>query len=133
MSPESPAGWYSYAVVRVVPRVEREEFVNVGVVLFAPVNGLLCARTTLDPERLRALDGRADLDMIEAHLRAYHDICEGNPEGGPIAELPASERFHWLTAPRSTVIQFSQVHEGRTDDLEATFEQLFDHYVTESG
>ncbi|CAN5779761.1 DUF3037 domain-containing protein [soil metagenome] len=129
MSPESPAEWYSYAVVRVVPRVERGEFVNAGVVLFAPVSGLLCARATLDRDRVRALDNDADLDEIEMHLRLYQDICEGNLAGGPIAELPASERFHWLTAPRSTVIQVSQVHEGWSTDLRATFERLVEQYV----
>lgn len=129
MPPESPAEWYSYAVVRVVPRVERGEFVNVGLVLFAPVSGLFCAQTTLDRDRVRALDRDADLDVIEAHLRLYQDICEGSPGGGPIAELPASERFHWLTAPRSTIIQVSQVHEGWSTDLPATFEELFDRYV----
>ena len=132
MSPDLPGEWYSYAVVRVVPRVERDEFVNVGVVLFAPVSGLLGARAALDRDRIRALDRDADLGDIEAHLRLYQDICDGNPDGGPIAELPASERFHWLTAPRSTVIQVSQVHEGWTTDLDVTFEQLFDRYVTGS-
>ncbi len=130
MLPESPGDeWYSYAVVRVVPRVEREEFVNAGVVLFVPARRLLHTRIELDRERLRALDPEIDLDEVERHLRSVTSICNGSPDGGPIAELPAAERFHWLTAPRSTMIQVSPVHEGHTNDPAATLDRLFKLYV----
>ncbi len=133
MSPESPVEWYSYAVVRVVPRVEREEFVNVGVVLFARASNTLCARIRLDPSRLLTLDPQADLNLIASHLRAFESICRGDPDAGPMGELPLSERFHWLTAPRSTVIQVSPVHEGRAADLKSTLDELFEGYVGVDG
>lgn len=133
MSHESPDEWYSYAIIRVVPRVEREEFVNAGVVLFVPTSGILRASFRLDRERLRALDDDVDLETLEKHLRVIHDICEGDADAGPIAELPASERFHWLTAPRSAVIQVSPVHAGRTADLDRTIDQLLERYVTPPG
>jgi hypothetical protein len=121
--------WYSYAIIRVVPRVERGEFVNAGVILFARELDFLDARVELDHERIRALIPNADLPLIERHLRAFQAICAGAPEGGPMAELPPSERFHWLTAPRSTVIQTSPVHVGRTDDPAAALEDLLNNFV----
>lgn len=133
MSRESRDEWYSYAIIRVVPRVEREEFVNAGVVLFAPTSDTLRARVSLNRQRLRALDEDVDLETLEKHLRVFHDICQGDPRAGPIAELPASERFHWLTAPRSAVIQVSPVHPGQTTDFDRTIEQLFERYVTRPG
>lgn len=129
MSPASPAEWYSYAVVRVVPRVEREEFVNAGVILFIRASRTLCARIEVEPERILYLDPDADVESINAHLRHFSAVCDGAPEAGLIGELPADERFHWLTAPRSTIIQVSPVHEGRTSDPEQTIEKLFERYV----
>lgn len=122
---------FEYAVVRVVPRVEREEFVNVGVVLFARSAGFLGCEITLDRERLRVLagEGRLDLEAIEAHLQAMRDVCGGATAGGPIAALPPSERFHWLVAPRSTAIQISPVHGGVTDDPPASLQRLFEALV----
>lgn len=122
--PPPPSVWYSYAVVRVVPRVERGEFVNVGVILFARTARFLAARIELDRPRLRALAPDLDLAIVARHLDAFVAICEGNAAGGPIARLPPSERFHWLTAPRSTVIQTSPVHIGRCDDLRAALDAL---------
>jgi len=116
--------WYSYAVVRVVPRVERGECINVGVILFAREARYLAARIELDPARLRALAPEADVAAIERHLETLVAVCEGRPEGGPVAALPPPERFHWLTAPRSTVIQTSPVHGGVTTDPAATLEEL---------
>lgn len=116
--------WYSYAVIRVVPRVERGEFINVGVILFARTAGYLDARIEFDPERLRALAPDAEPAGIERHLRCFETICAGSDEGGPLAALPPSERFHWLTSPRSTVIQTSPVHVGVTDDPRATLDDL---------
>ncbi len=124
-----PPVWYSYAAVRVVPRVERGEFVNVGVVLFARAARFLDARIEPDSARLRALAPALDLAAVERHLAAYRAICEGEPEGGPIALLPPSERFHWLTAPRSGVIQTSPVHIGQSDDPRATLNALLDALV----
>ena len=129
MSPVSPAEWYSYAVVRVVPRVEREEFVNVGVILFVRASRMLCALIEPDPERIRLIDANADLDAINAHLALFSAVCEASPEAGPIGALPADERFHWLTAPRSTVIQVSPVHEGWTSDAQETLKELFERYI----
>ncbi len=126
----SPTGWYSYAVVRVVPRVERGECVNVGIVLFARERGYLAARIELDAERLRAIDPDADLASIERHLATFQAIARGDvAAGGSMAEWPPSERFHWLTAPRSTIIQTSPVHVGTADDPAAAIEALLDELV----
>jgi hypothetical protein len=123
------ATWYSYAIIRVVPRVERGEFVNVGVVVFARTVPWLAARIELAPERVRALAPEVDLAQVERHLRVFQAVCEGAPDGGPLAALPPSERFHWMTAPRSTVIQTAPVHLGQTHDLPRAMEELLDHYV----
>jgi hypothetical protein len=125
--------WYSYAVIRVVPRVEREEFVNVGVVLLARARRFLRARVELNAARVRALSPGADLPLIERHLRTFRAIAAGETEGGPLAALPPAERFHWLTAPRSTVIQTSPVHIGRGADLEAAIEELLEGLVRVAG
>lgn len=127
--PASPTAWYSYALVRVVPHVERGECINVGVVLFARTRRFLAARVALDRARLRALAPDADLPLIERHLDNFLAICAGDPAGGPLAALPPSERFHWLTAPRSTIIQTSPVHVGRCDDPATALEDLLDRYV----
>ena len=121
--------WYSYAVIRVVPRVERGESINVGVVIFARTTGYLRACIELDSARLLALAPEADIPTIERHLRQFCAISAGASDGGPLAELPPSERFHWLTAPRSTVIQTSPVHIGVADDLDAVLNDLLDDFV----
>lgn len=115
---------YDYAVIRVVPRVEREEFVNVGVVVSCPERQFLEARIELDPVRIAALDPALDLDGIRAHLATIPQICAGGQAAGPIGRLSPRERFRWLTAPRSAVIQFSPAHTGRCDDPEALLERL---------
>ena len=120
---------YDYAVIRVVPRVERGEFVNAGVVLSCKAGGFLQARIELDETRLRALDPGVDLDAVRAHLGAFAAICAGGDDAGPIGRLPARERFRWLTAPRSTVIQTSPVHSGRCDDHAPMLERLLDAMV----
>jgi hypothetical protein len=125
-----PAGvWYSYAIVRVVPRVERGECVNVGVVLFSRERRHLAASMDLDRARLRALAPDLDLALVERHLTTFLVVADGQPEGGPVADLPPAERFHWLTAPRSTIIQTSPTHVGRTSDLAAELDRLLDAYV----
>ena len=120
---------FSYAIVRVVPRVERGECVNVGVVLFARERRYLAARIEPDEERLRALAPDLDLALVERHLATFLAVAEGRPEGGPLADLPPAERFHWLTAPRSTMIQTSPAHVGRAADLPTELERLLDAYV----
>ncbi len=122
--PASPTVWYSYAIVRVVPRVERGECINVGVILFARARRFLGAAIALDPARLHAFAPEVDGATIARHLATFAAIGAGRAEGGPLAALPQSERFHWLTAPRSTMIQTSPVHIGRCADPAATLENL---------
>jgi hypothetical protein len=121
--------WYSYAIVRVVPRVERGEFLNVGVVLFGREQVFLGARFEIDPLRLRSLAPDLDLATVERHLETFQAICDGRPVGGPIAALPPSERFHWLVAPRSTMIQTSPVHVGRSEEPGQALDDLLNEFV----
>lgn len=128
--PRAPLGaWYSYAIVRFVPRVERGESINVGAVLFSRPRRFLAARVELDHDRLRAFAPGGDLDLLERHLAAFVAIANGDPTGGPLAALPQSERFHWLVAPRSTIIQTAPVHIGRCDDLAEALDELLRAYV----
>jgi hypothetical protein len=115
--------------VRLVPRVERGEAINVGAVLFARTRRYLAARVELDHARLRALAPDADLPTIERHLGTFVAIAAGDPAGGPLAALPQSERFHWITAPRSTTIQTAPVHIGRCADPARALEELLDAFV----
>jgi len=121
--------WYSYALVRVVPRVERGEFLNAGVVLFSRELDFLGARLEVDEARLRSLAPDVDAALVGRHLRVFEAICEGSAEGGPIAALPKPERFHWLVAPRSTMIQTSPVHVGRSQHAEHALEDLLNQFV----
>jgi hypothetical protein len=122
---------FDYAVVRLVPRVERGEQLNVGVVLHCRTLRFLGARVSLDRARLAALwpPAAAEADEIARHLEALVAIAEGRPEGGPIAALPVPDRFHWLVAPRSTILQTSPVHSGLCDDPGAALERLFGQLV----
>lgn len=120
---------YDYASVRVVPRVDREEFVNAGVILFCLSCGYLGARVHVDDERLRALYPDADVELVRQHLEAIPKICEGAEDAGPIARLSRRERFHWLVAPRSTMVQVSPVHSGLCDSPQRTLEDLFRRLV----
>ena len=115
---------YDYAVIRVVPRVEREEFVNAGVIVSCPEKGFLEARIALDEARLRALDPEVDVAAIRAHLDTIPRIAAGGPGAGPIGALAPRERFHWLVAARSTVIQVSPAHSGRCEDPAALLDHL---------
>ncbi len=117
---------FDYGVLRIVPRVERGEFVNAGVILFCPELRFLAARTHLNRERLRALWPDVDADMVAAHLAAFMRVALGEADAGPIARLSQRERFHWLVSPRSTVIQVSPVHSGLCDDPQAMLERLFE-------
>jgi len=123
---------YDYAIVRVVPRVEREEFVNVGVIVSCPRQEFLEARIEVDESRLKALDPGIDIDAIRAHLASIPAICAGGSQGGTIGRLSRRERFDWLVAPRSTMIQTSKVHTGRCTDPGALLEHLLDTMVRPS-
>jgi hypothetical protein len=117
---------FDYAVIRVVPRVEREEFVNTGVIVFCLEKNFLAARVHLNAERLRALWPEVDVDLIRQHLEAFPKISAGDPAGGPIARLSLRERFHWLVSPRSTMIQVSPVHSGICNgDPQEALDRLF--------
>jgi hypothetical protein len=115
---------FEYALLRVVPRVERGEFINAGVVLYCQDARFLDARVRLDPERLRSLDPNLDPEIVRAHLEAARRVCAGGAEAGPVGMLPQGQRFGWLVAPRSTVVQPSPVHTGFADDPEEAIEHL---------
>lgn len=115
---------YDYAIIRVVPRVERGEFINVGVIVSCEKSHYLKAVVELDEARLRALDPGVDLPTLRRHLDAIGRICEGGPGTGPIGLLPQRARFHWLTAKRSAIIQTSPVHMGQCGDMDAIVEHL---------
>jgi len=127
--PEPPRNQFQYAVIRVVPRVERGEFLNAGVVLLCRPRPFLGARVALDEARLRAIDPDADPATIRPHLAAIERIAAGDPAAGAIAQLTPPERFHWLVAPSSTVIQPSEVHTGICDDPAAELDHLFARLV----
>ena len=120
---------YDYAIVRVVPRVDRGEQVNVGVILSCADTDFLDARIEVDEDALRALDPEIDLAAVRANLDVIPAVCRGGAEAGPIGLLPARNRFRWLVAPRSTIIQPSAVHTGRTSDPGACLEHLMDRLV----
>ena len=120
---------YEYAVIRIVPRVEREEFINVGVVLCANKSNYLQCRIAMNDNRILALDPEADVTLLRSNLQSFEKICCGAGDGGNIAAFDISSRFRWLTAVRSSVIQTSRPHPGLTDNLDATLERLFAEYV----
>lgn len=120
---------FDYAVVRVVPHVEREEFVNAGVILHCHEAAFLAARIELSEALLLALAPDADVATVRRHLDAIPRICAGGPDAGPIGELPLRERWSWLVAPRSTVIQTSAPHVGLCDAPESALERLLDKMV----
>jgi hypothetical protein len=115
---------YDYAVIRVVPKVDREEFINAGVIVSCPELSFLEARIKLDESRLLALDPNVDLDAVRKHLASIPTICRGGDGAGSIGQLPQRQRFHWLVAPRSTMIQTSPVHTGRCGDPAGALEHL---------
>jgi hypothetical protein len=125
-----PAEWtYDYAIIRVVPRVQRGEMINVGVILSCADADFLDARIEIDERRLLAFDATIDLAAVREHLATIPAICRGGAEAGPIGELPSRGRFRWLVSPRSTIIQMSPVHTGRTTDPAASLERLMDQVV----
>jgi hypothetical protein len=120
---------YDYAVIRIVPCVERGEFINAGILLFCRTRRFLDARIHLNQPRLLALAPDVDLSMLQNHLNTIELICRGEREGGPIAQLSQSERFHWLVSPRSAIIQTSPVHCGLCSDPEAALDDLLQKLV----
>jgi hypothetical protein len=120
---------FEYAVVRIMPRVEREEFVNTGVVLFCAKQRFLQLKYKIDAPRIHALCPLADVDEICTYLKAFEQICLGNPEAGPIAQLPLAGRFRWLTATRSTIVQTSKVHPGLCLDAAEMLDKIFEQQV----
>ena len=127
--PAAHANHYDYAVIRVVPRVEREEFINVGVILSCEASRFLEARIELDEGRVLALAPGLDMESLRRHLQTSPAICRGDADAGPIGLLPQRARFHWLTAKRSSIIQTSPVHTGKCGDLPAIMERLLQRMV----
>jgi hypothetical protein len=124
---------FDYSIVRVVPHVEREEFVNGGVILFCEARDLLVARIELDEARLRALAPDVDLALVQRHLLAIPRICAGGPDAGPIGALTLRERWRWLVSPRSTILQTSPPHAGFAEEPEAAMERILSASVRPRG
>jgi len=120
---------FDYAIVRVVPRVDREEFINAGVILYCLTHRYLNARVELDERRLQALAPDADVELIRSHLASIPRLCVGGKTAGPIGQLPQKERFHWLVAPRSTMIQTGPVHSGLCEEPAKALEHLLQRMV----
>lgn len=120
---------YDYAVVRVVPRVERGEFVNAGIILSCDVERILRSSIELDEGALLAIDAHVDLDLVTSALAVIPTICAGGEGAGDIGKMSARERFHWLVAPRSTIVQTSPVHTGQCADPDAALEHLMQTMV----
>lgn len=116
---------FEYAVIRLVPRVEREEFINVGIILYCAAEGFLQTCFEINPVRVAALCPETDMDEVKDRLNAFVRVCRGGPDGGPIGQLPIASRFRWLTAARSTVVQTSPVHPGLSTDALATMHRLY--------
>jgi hypothetical protein len=120
---------YDYAVVRVVPRVERGEFVNAGIVLSCDIEKILLAAIELDEKALLCIDANVDLELVIKTLASIPAICAGGEGAGPIGNLSARERFHWLVSPKSTIVQMSPVHTGQCGDAGAALEHLMNSMV----
>jgi hypothetical protein len=120
---------FEYAVIRVVPRVEREEFLNIGVILWCSAEKFLQVRVSLDENRLRLLCGKLDMGELREYVRSFERICQGGPDAGPIGKLPPAERFRWLTATRSTIVQCSRVHPGLSPDACQMLDRLYTKLV----
>lgn len=120
---------YEYAVIRIVPRVEREEFINVGIILFSKKAKFIKVLFQIDENKLRLFSSEVDIESLHAHLQVFGQVCSGIKEGGPIASLDIPERFRWLTAVRSSSIQTSRPHPGLSSDLNLTLDKLFEELV----
>lgn len=120
---------YEYAVIRVVPKVEREEFMNIGVILFSKRKRFLDLKYKIDENRLINFSNHIDVEQIKEYLKAWELVCKGSKEGGLIAQFELPDRFRWLTATRSSIIQSSKTHPGLSSNLEVTLTELFELYV----
>lgn len=120
---------FEYAVIRIVPRVEREEFLNVGVIVYSKRKKYLGIKYKVDANRLKAFSDEIDIDLLNSYLEAWALVCKGGPEGGDIGQMEMPYRFRWLTAYRSTIIQSSRIHPGLCDNPEEVLEKLFAYYV----
>ena len=120
---------YDYAIVRVVPRVERGEFVNAGIIMSCDIERVLEASIELDEAALLALDAGVDLELVRSTLATIPAICLGGADAGPIGKLSARERFHWLVSPKSTIVQTSPLHTGQCSDLRAALEHLMNRMI----
>lgn len=120
---------YEFAVIRVVPKVERQEFLNVGVILFSKPKKYLAIKYNIDENRLNAFSTNIDIEMLNDSLKAWEMVCEGTANGGPIGQLDLAERFRWLVASRSTIIQSSKTHPGLCHNPQQVLEDLFELYV----
>jgi hypothetical protein len=120
---------YEYAVLRLVPKVEREEFINIGIILFCKKQNYLNALSHLDEVKIKAICSDIDIDDFKSYLAAFHKIVDGIEDGGPIAQFDVPSRFRWLSAKRSTILQTSPTHSGLTEDLDATLQKLFSELV----
>lgn len=120
---------FEYAVIRIVPKVEREEFFNIGVILFSKRKKFLGVKYHIDRTKLEAFCKELDYNLLQKYLKAWELVCKGEPAGGPIGKLELSDRFRWLAASRSTVIQSSKTHPGLCNNPEETLEKLFATYV----
>lgn len=131
--PETPQEVFQYAILRVVPSLPRGEALNVGVVVHSRRHRFLGARTQVDRARLQAVDPGLDLDALARHLRAVERIAAGDPQAGAVARMDRSDRFGWLTAPSSALVQPSPVHTGLCGDGQRTLDRLFDELVAAPG
>jgi Protein of unknown function (DUF3037) len=125
--------FYDYAVIRIVPKVDREEFINAGVILSCEEKDFLEALIYLDEHRLKALDPKFDIEATRSHLAVIPDICSGKADAGPIGKLSQRKRFHWLTSPKSTIIQTSPVHSGYCKEPAEALKHLFEILVKSPG
>lgn len=120
---------YEYAVIRLVPKVEREEFFNIGLVMFSKKEKYIRVEFYLCPDKFRLMQSKLDYEDITQNLESFQKIANGDKDGGPIAQLEIPERFRWLTAVRSSVVQTSRPHPGKSKDLDKTFDKLFEELV----
>ncbi len=120
---------YEYAVIRLVPKVEREEFLNIGVIIFSKRKKYLGIKFEINGKRIAAFSSETDVDLIRKYIEAWESICNGEPNGGAIGKFEISSRFRWLTASRSTIIQSSKTHPGLCHEPEKVLDELFERYV----
>ena len=120
---------YEFAVIRLVPKVEREEFLNIGVILFSKRKKYLGIKFQIDKRRIHSFSSEVDTELIHKYLNAWEQICKGEPNGGYIGKLELAKRFRWLVASRSTIIQSSKTHPGLCDDPKKVLDNLFKRYV----